>query len=115
MSDNLHPNNAGFQKMAATWYASIGEVLPACLPTTPLILAGPPKSVAKGKLMKAAVNYVGFPEPAFTLQNAPAGMVIGAESGLITWTPGTLGSYTFNVKAVNSEGSDTVSFTVKVQ
>lgn len=115
MSDSLHANNAGYDKMATKWYSVTGDVLPACLPTAPLALSGPPSTASQGASLNSFVDYVGFPEPTFRLQNAPAGMTIGAGTGMISWTPATTGTFTFNVITENSNGTDTRAFTVTVK
>lgn len=42
---------------------------------------------------------------AFSLANAPAGLSIGSTSGLISWTPGTAGSFSFAVMASDGQSS----------
>ena len=46
--------------------------------------------------------------------NIPAGLAIDSETGEISGTPATEGSYTFSVTAKNSYGSDTKSYTMNV-
>ena len=41
-------------------------------------------------------------------------MVIDGVSGLIDWTPGTVGSYGVTVEATNAGGVDSQTFTVEV-
>ena len=51
----------------------------------------------------------------FSLLTAPAGMVIDALSGLITWTPTTQGDFPVDVQVEDPHGaSDTQSFTISV-
>jgi hypothetical protein len=61
------------------------------------------------------VEASGYPAPSYALTQAPTDMTIDAVSGLITWTPATIGDYDVTVTATNSEGSDNQAFTVTVQ
>lgn len=56
----------------------------------------------------------GFPAPTFSLTNKPAGMTINANTGVISWTPTSTGTVNVTVRAQNSEGSDSQSFTIDV-
>ena len=62
------------------------------------------------------VDASGIPQPTYSLITSPAGMTIDANTGLIRWTPDAnqLGLNAVTVKAANSEGSDTQSFTITV-
>lgn len=58
----------------------------------------------------------GNPAPIFSLTVAPAGMTIDSDTGIISWTPGInqTGANTVKVRAVNSIGSSTKTFTLTV-
>ena len=60
------------------------------------------------------VEASGYPAPTYGLTAAPAGMVIDGVSGLMSWTPGTVGSYGVTVEATNAGGVDSQTFTVEV-
>ncbi len=51
----------------------------------------------------------------WSVVSAPAGFAIQPSTGLITWTPNTLGPASISIRATNAAGSDTQSFTVDVQ
>jgi hypothetical protein len=104
MADTLHPNALGYAKMAAKWYASLQSLLPRA--TLPVITSTPITNVAAGQVYKYQVAATGTPKPTFSLEVAPAGMVIDADSGLITWTaPESVGK-SFPVKVVAGQGID---------
>jgi hypothetical protein len=60
------------------------------------------------------VVATGQPAPVFSLPTAPAGMNIDAVSGLITWTPASLGDFDVTVRATNTKGTVDQSFTLTV-
>jgi hypothetical protein len=60
------------------------------------------------------VDAIGNPQPTYSLTTAPAGMTIDGDTGLISWTPAAAGSFPVTVKAENSEGDDTQSFSIEV-
>ncbi len=63
-------------------------------------------------------NFVSVPTNAltFSLDAAPAGAAIDLYTGVITWTPATLGTFSFTVRATDDLGlSGTQNFDVTVQ
>ncbi len=62
------------------------------------------------------VDATGDPSPTFSLSKAPSGMTIDPSTGLIEWLPGEEhgGINHVHVDAVNSAGSQMVSFSVRV-
>jgi glucose/arabinose dehydrogenase len=57
----------------------------------------------------------GRPTPTFSLTSAPVGMTIGAGTGLVTWAPAALGSFSVTVAATNGVLPDaTQSFAIAV-
>ncbi|RKX32780.1 MAG: hypothetical protein DRP71_11545, partial [Verrucomicrobia bacterium] len=60
------------------------------------------------------VEASGYPTPVFDLTTMPAGMTINSVTGVIDWTPDTLGDQTVEVTVTNSEGTDNQIFTVTV-
>ena len=67
-----------------------------------------------GSLFSYDVDTTGYPAPTFTLVSGPPGMTIDPGSGLIEWTPNSEGSFNVEIEAVNTSGTDTLSFTIVV-
>ena len=119
MSDNLHPNQTGYNKMANVWMNSLSTFLPATfLPVCggpPWITSTPVTAAIVGQPYTYDVNASGNPAPTYSLIGTPpSGMVIDPTTGLIQWTPTADGPFTVTVEAVNTAGSDTQSFTINV-
>jgi len=56
----------------------------------------------------------GSPPPTWSILQGPPGALVNG-SGLVSgWTTSSFGDFTFNVQAINSEGSDTESWVVRV-
>jgi hypothetical protein len=90
--------------MAGKWYASLQNLLPRAKLT--VITSTPVVSVAAGKAYKYQVAATGTPKPTFSLGVAPAGMVIDANSGLITWTAAETVGKSFPVKVLATQSVD---------
>jgi hypothetical protein len=114
MLNALHPNEGGYNKMAAVWQNALKTFLPVCGPVEPSIQSDPVTQATAGKPYIYNVNSTGNPAPVFTLETYPAGMTINAGTGLIQWAPAVAGSFSVVVQAGNSEGTDTQSFTIQV-
>ncbi len=56
----------------------------------------------------------GGPYPTFALNSGPAEMTIDETTGVLSWSPSVVGSYSVSIEATNSEGSATQDFTVVV-
>ena len=83
--------------------------------TAPIITSTAVTTVAAGGSYSYGVTASGVPAPTYALDQAPAGMTIGATSGLITWTASAPGAYPVTVRAHNGVSPDaTQSFTVEV-
>ncbi|HID53468.1 MAG TPA: hypothetical protein EYP41_15735, partial [Anaerolineae bacterium] len=85
MYDGLHPNETGYQKMAEVWFGTLDGFLPDC--AVPAISSSGGTAIFLGDTYTYDVQAAGYPLPAFSLQNAPAGMSIDPATGLISWTP----------------------------
>ncbi|MEW6413300.1 MAG: putative Ig domain-containing protein, partial [Candidatus Zixiibacteriota bacterium] len=84
-------------------------------PEAPVITSTPSTSVVVNQLYSYDVEATGNPGPTFALSVAPAGMTINATTGLIEWTPGTVGDFDVTVVASNGVDPDAVqSFTITV-
>ncbi len=56
----------------------------------------------------------GGPYPTFALTSGPAEMTINETTGVLSWMPSAVGSFSVSIEATNSEGSATQNFTVVV-
>ncbi len=83
-------------------------------PVPPVFTSSPATSGVQGAGYSYRATASGNPAPAFSLTSAPAGMSIEAASGLINWMPSAPGDYPVTVRALNSAGAATQSFTVHV-
>jgi hypothetical protein len=69
-----------------------------------------------GEAYSYDVNATGSPSTiTYSLTTAPSGMAINSSTGLITWTPSSVGSFNVTIKAANGVNPDaTQSFTIAV-
>ncbi len=82
----------------------------------PEITSQPVTQAVVNELYTYDVEASGNPIPTYSLTVFPTGMTIDQNTGEISWTP-TLdqqGNHNVQVKAINSEGTDTQDFTVEV-
>jgi 3-phytase len=80
----------------------------------PFINSTPVTDAAAGEPYSYDVDARGDPAPAYDLTVTPIGMTIDAFTGLINWTPTTIGTFAVTVEAVNREGTDSQSFNINV-
>ncbi|MCP4422090.1 MAG: hypothetical protein GY805_36215, partial [Chloroflexi bacterium] len=115
MFDWLHPNESGYNKMADVWFNALQNILPHC--TTPVINSTPTTTAFVSQPYVYDVNAAGDPTTTFALTDAPNGMSIDPDTGLISWTPmgNQRGSHAVEVEASNSFGIDTQSFVILVE
>jgi hypothetical protein len=92
--------------LANGWLLAWDE--PPSIDSTPITWA------TVGQLYTYQVYATGCPTPTYTLTVFPAGMTIDAYTGVIEWTPTTVGAVNVVVEAVNSQGVDTQNFTINV-
>ncbi|MEM3035883.1 MAG: SGNH/GDSL hydrolase family protein, partial [Thermoplasmata archaeon] len=116
MADNLHPNDSGYIKMANVWFNVLSEFLPVCEQFSPLIYSAPVTSAIINQTYFYDVNALGKPLPVYNLLEAPSGMIIDENTGVIQWTPDTTGSFEVTVQAINEVGSPAIqNFTINVE
>jgi lysophospholipase L1-like esterase len=113
MYDYLHPNAAGYQKLADAWFTPLDTILPVCN-GAPLITSSPLTTTTVGNLYTYDVDASGSPAPTYSLTTSPANMTIDSSTGLIQWTPTSTGTFEVIVEAANAFGSDSQSFTLQV-
>jgi hypothetical protein len=56
----------------------------------------------------------GNPQPTFSLTLAPPGMTVDQYSGIISWTPSTIGIFDVKVKAENRIGTDEQAYSLNI-
>ncbi|HZX47644.1 MAG TPA: LamG-like jellyroll fold domain-containing protein, partial [Nitrospirota bacterium] len=119
MSDSIHPNQSGYDKMAGVWLSSLtsflpADALPVCGNLAPIITSQPVMTGSVGILYQYDVNASGIPAPNYSLVTNPSGMTIDANTGLIQWTPSSAGLFNVTVEALSLTGTNTQNFTVNV-
>ncbi|NNF98065.1 MAG: hypothetical protein HKM93_01680, partial [Desulfobacteraceae bacterium] len=115
--DNLHPNPKGYPKMGSHWFSILDTVLPRF--SAPLVTSDAIELAEVDGLYSYTVTASGTAPFTFSLEEAPAGMVIDELSGLIEWTPVTEGNFDVTVRVVNAMpfgaiGEDFQSFSIDV-
>jgi hypothetical protein len=85
--------------------------------TAPQITSVPATKIGVGREYSYTVTASGSPAPSFHLDSSsPAGMVLDATTGVISWTPATAGSYQVTVRAANGVLPEaTQTFTIVVR
>jgi pectate lyase/lysophospholipase L1-like esterase len=100
MSDDKHPNNSGYTKMADMWFNALNNILP------PSITSTPTTNVTVFEQYSYDVNASGCPAPTYELITCPNGMTIDQDTGLIEWRPTATGDFNVTVKASNDQIPD---------
>jgi len=82
---------------------------------SPSITSTPPLTAVVNAPYKYTATATGNPTPTFSLTTKPVGMTVGATSGVVSWTPTTVGSFPVTLQATNGYGTAaTQSFTLVV-
>jgi lysophospholipase L1-like esterase len=108
----LHPNSAGYAKIANLWYDSLQTRL-FTANTAPKFISHPVTQVTTPVYTYDA-TAIGFPNPTYSLANNPSGMTINSLTGVITWNSPVSGSYPLTVTASNSAGTVNQNYTLTV-
>lgn len=82
--NNLHPNSAGYAKMADEWLTQLDTFMPRFEAPVITTTALPPAT--RGMPYSFTVSATGRPGPDYVLITSPSGMAIDAD-GQLTWTP----------------------------
>jgi YVTN family beta-propeller protein len=84
--------------------------------TSPTITSKAPSGLVKGKSFSHTVTASGTKPITFSVSagSLPSGLSLKASTGVISGKPTATGSFTFTIKATNSAGSDTATYTVVV-
>lgn len=81
----------------------------------PAITSTPSTEAGVNALYTYDVNAWGYPAPSFNFGvTPPPGMTIDPVSGVIQWTPDTVGIYEITTEAYNAAGADQQSFEITV-
>ena len=86
-------------------------------PAAPTIFTQANSNAASGYQYQYQVIAEGSPAPHFTLSSAPVGMTLDGDSGVLNWTPtsGDVGDHLITVNAINSGGTDSQTYTLRVR
>jgi hypothetical protein len=99
-------------------FGSNGQVTISYTQTTPVITSPvsgstlPTGTVSQS--YSTTITATGMPAPTFTASGLPAGLSIDANTGVISGTPATAGSFAVTVTATNAAGDDTATYTLPV-
>ena len=115
MYDDQHPNDSGKVKMANLWFKYLKLILPNSDVQAPVITSVPDTIAYLGWPYKYNVDASGVGAPVYSLENPTAGMTINSKTGIISWTPSSIGTnISVSVKAKNSVDSVSQDFMVDV-
>jgi VCBS repeat-containing protein len=116
--NNLHPNSAGYAKMATEWLTQLDKFMPRFEAPVITTTALPPAT--RGVPYSFTVSATGRPGPDYVLGTSPSDMTIDAD-GKLAWTPpgSAPAQETVEITAVLPGGnsdwsgrSDTATFTL---
>jgi len=82
--------------------------------TQPTIVSNPGLQAGLWQAYTYNVDASGDPSPLYSLVSAPLGMSINPISGVISWTPGLIGSVPVSVRAANFAGENIQAFNIDV-
>jgi hypothetical protein len=117
LADSLHPNDAGYAKMAQVWGDALEPLLDELCSGPPHIISSAVAPTRRGfvnVLYSYQVKTFGDQNNTFDLSDGPTGMTISSDSGIINWLPSQTGSYNVTVRVSNNSGSDRLSFAIVV-
>jgi lysophospholipase L1-like esterase len=81
----------------------------------PEITSSPSLRGIVGKDWAYQVTATGLPQPTFTLLQNPAGMSLSVESGRLSWTPTSAGTFAVTIRASNMNGQAEQAFTLDIE
>jgi lysophospholipase L1-like esterase len=82
--------------------------------TEPTIVSTPDLQADLWQAYSYDVDADGDPAPVFSLISAPLGMSINPINGVISWTPGLIGTVPVSVRVANASGADVQIFDIDV-
>lgn len=83
-------------------------------PSRPKFTTTPGENAVVNLQFRYDADARGLPLPAFSLVDPPDGMIIDPQTGMLSWTPDTLGQFTIRVRATNTKGFVDQEFTLNV-
>jgi glucose/arabinose dehydrogenase len=72
---------------------------------SPVITSTPSLTVVANTLYQYNSAATGNPVPTFSLTTKPTGMTVDSSTGIVTWTPTTIGTYPVTLQASNGYGT----------
>ena len=84
--------------------------------SAPVIVSSPVTEAIAGRQYSYQLMATGTPQPSYTLDEAPQGMLVDAGRGSVFWTPTRpqAGPHSVRIRATNASGSDIQDFTLEV-
>jgi hypothetical protein len=82
--------------------------------TIPQITSGPVQTVVVGQAYLYDAHATGYPQPTYQLVSGPASLIVNDTTGVVSWTPTASGDFTVTIRATNTAGSTTQTFTITV-
>ena len=114
MSDGLHPNSNGYEKMVRVWLGNLIR-LTSFSDIAPSITSVPETKTTVASPYTYEIEAIGTPPLTYILAaGAPDDMVIDGDTGRIRWTPFDEGRFDITARVVNSAGKAEQSFTIEV-
>lgn len=118
MADQLHPNESGYQKMAAKWYEALTfagrNLIPISDTIPPRFETVAPNTAISGKLMTYNAKASAYPAPTYSLISEPSGMTVDSVTGTVEWAPGLSSTYTSTLRATSGTDYEDQLLSIKV-
>ena len=113
LSDYIHPNSSGYDKMSQVWYNALKLILPSGLTASPGFSQSNIDTVA---FVNIPFNYqavaTGVGGPTYSITSGPG--TINQYTGKVVWTPSSVGEISMTINAANGTGSDNQNLTIHV-
>jgi hypothetical protein len=107
-------SDASVTVQATNTHGSDEQTFDITVRQVPEITSSPVTEILVSQAYSYDVEASGDPAPTFSLTNAPEGMTIDENSGLIEWSPDDSADASVTVVATNEAGADNQTFTITV-